>query len=52
MREPGYYWVKFLNSWTVAEFLGFHWMVIFSTQVFFDREFNEIDERKIEGDSK
>ena len=51
MRQPGYYWVKYGNEWTIGQF-GYYnsdtWTLTMSDVTFKDEEFDEIDERRID----
>lgn len=57
MRQSGYYWVKYDGKWIVAEFEYFLykngdeykiWQVAGLELSFYDNEFDEIDETRIE----
>jgi len=52
-REEGYYHVKYRNEWIVAEWvsifpIGFRWILTNNLAHFYDSDFAEIDERRIE----
>lgn len=48
-REPGFYWVKFLGDWEIAEWCSFYekWYVTGVEDYYLDRELKEIEERRI-----
>lgn len=59
MRESGFYWVKLKPEWIIARWNKIYWvMPIFAkdyyleTKVFYDSNFEEIDERRIERTDK
>ena len=56
MREPGFYWVRFDEDWTVGEYTPKYedgedcsrpWEVVASDECFEECVFAEIDERRI-----
>ena len=58
MREPGFYWVKYGNRWQIAECIawwpiisdgthGLRWLLVGKKRERTEREFDEIDERRI-----
>lgn len=47
MRQNGYYWVVYNSKWTIAEYYGKYWGLAFDENVFYDHDFDEIDERPI-----
>lgn len=48
-REGGFYWVKYVDEWMIAEWYApwGHWQTSQSSKVFHDSDFIEIDERPI-----
>jgi hypothetical protein len=50
-RKDGFYWVKFNNSWIVAEWISNKWTFCFDTNTYEDNELNEIDENIIQIDN-
>lgn len=48
-RESGYYWVKIKGEWIVAQWdKSMDWWVITGNEhLFYDSDFEEIDERRI-----
>lgn len=49
MRQPGYYWLRSKNKWSVGEWRKDEtWWIISSDGWFEDSDFDEIDERRIE----
>jgi hypothetical protein len=52
MREPGFYWVKRFDKWSIAEFDGESWTSTTYIDPIFDRDWQEIDERRIVRDDR
>ena len=47
MREPGFYWVRESDEWTVAQWSGKYWYVVGWDISCRDSDFAEIDPRRI-----
>ena len=49
MRESGYYWVKLLCTWRIANYnkTKLKWTIVAYDGTLFDLEFMEIDEKQI-----
>lgn len=54
MRQQGFYWVKWLNNWEVAQWVTHDrdevngtWWMIQNEGLFSDNEFQEINEQRI-----
>lgn len=50
MRESWYYWVKFEDEWTIAEWNSENgsWSVFYESTTYTNELWEEIDERRIE----
>ena len=48
MREAGFYWVKRWGEWLPAEWNAKWWSLPGTDECFWDRELDEIDDRRIE----
>ena len=48
MREPGYYWLRSKDKWSIGEWKRGEWWIISHDGWFEDSDFDEIDERRIE----
>ena len=46
-RKQGYYWVRYLSLWHIAEWNGRGWFVSGETQEVPDEFWKEIDEKEI-----
>ena len=46
-REPGYYWVRFFDSWSISRWAGDMWLSDSDNTSHCDNDFHEIDERRI-----
>jgi hypothetical protein len=53
MRELGFYWIKKDSEWTVAEYVlirsanKYCWATVWSDEEWEDKDFDEIDEKRI-----
>ena len=46
-REPGFYWVRFFDSWSISRWAGDMWLSDSDNTSHCDNDFHEIDERRI-----
>lgn len=53
-REPGFYWVKLVDSgvWCIAELIYNDWLIVGTECEFSETKFSEIDERRITRDGQ
>ena len=50
LRNHGYYWLKGNNEWLIGYYdaCDNSWTIVGNNNVFFDNNFDEIDEKQIE----
>ena len=52
-RETGYYWVKFMSTWTIGYYVYNHppavsgWFLVVRTGEYQDSDFDKIDEKQL-----
>lgn len=47
-REEGFYWVFYVDEWVICKWSGESWWVPCNEHYFYDDDFDQINERKIE----